>query len=49
MLSISSLSKRFGGLSIFENFSLELPAGGFTVLIEKKVNVADHILKMLTP
>jgi len=33
MLTVSSLSKRFGGLSIFENFSLELPAGGFTVLI----------------
>jgi len=33
MLSVSSLSKRFGDLSIFENFNLELPARGFTVLI----------------
>ena len=33
MLSVSNLSKRFGDLPIFENFNLELPAGGFTVLI----------------
>ena len=33
MLRVSSLSKRFGDLSIFENFNLELPARGFTVLI----------------
>ncbi|MFC1881154.1 ABC transporter ATP-binding protein [Thermodesulfobacteriota bacterium] len=33
MLSVSNLSKRFGDLSIFENFNLELPAKGFTVLI----------------
>ena len=33
MLSVANLSKRFGDLSIFENFNLELPAGGFTVLI----------------
>ena len=33
MLAVSNLSKRFGDLSIFENFNLELPAGGFTVLI----------------
>ena len=33
MLNVSNLSKRFGDLSIFENFHLELPARGFTVLI----------------
>jgi len=33
MLTVSNLSKRFGDLSIFENFNLELPAKGFTVLI----------------
>ena len=33
MLSVTNLSKRFGDLSIFENFNLELPARGFTVLI----------------
>ena len=33
MLSVSNLSKRFGDLPIFENFNLELPARGFTVLI----------------
>ncbi len=33
MLNVSNLSKRFGDLPIFENFNLELPARGFTVLI----------------
>jgi len=33
MLNVSNLSKRFGDLSIFENFNLELPDKGFTVLI----------------
>ena len=33
MLTVSNLSKRFGDLSIFENFNFELPAKGFTVLI----------------
>jgi ABC-type nitrate/sulfonate/bicarbonate transport system ATPase subunit len=33
MLSVSNLSKHFGDLSIFEDFNLELPAKGFTVLI----------------
>ena len=33
MLSVSNLSKRFGDLPIFENFNLELPPRGFTVLI----------------
>ena len=33
MLNISRLSKRFGELSIFENFELTLPQNGFTVLI----------------
>ena len=33
MLIVSNLSKRFGDLPIFENFNLELPARGFTVLI----------------
>jgi len=33
MLNVSNLSKRFGGLPIFENFNLELPSRGFTVLI----------------
>jgi NitT/TauT family transport system ATP-binding protein len=33
MLSVSNLSKHFGDLSIFENFNLELPPKGFTVLI----------------
>lgn len=33
MLTVSNLSKRFGDLSIFENFNLELPTKGFTVLI----------------
>jgi len=33
MLNVSNLSKRFGDLSIFENFHLELPGRGFTVLI----------------
>ena len=33
MLKVASLSKRFGDLSIFENFNLMLPQNGFTVLI----------------
>ncbi len=33
MLNVASLSKRFGNLSIFENFDLMLPHKGFTVLI----------------
>jgi NitT/TauT family transport system ATP-binding protein len=33
MLTVSNLSKRFGRLCIFENFDLELPENGFTVLI----------------
>lgn len=33
MLNVASLSKRFGDLSIFENFDLMLPQNGFTVLI----------------
>jgi NitT/TauT family transport system ATP-binding protein len=33
MLNVSHLSKRFGDLSIFENFDLMLPQNGFTVLI----------------
>ncbi len=33
MLNVSNLSKRFGDLPIFENFNLELPDKGFTVLI----------------
>ena len=33
MLNVASLSKRFGDLSIFENFDLKLPKNGFTVLI----------------
>jgi len=33
MLNVSCLSKRFGDLSIFENFHLMLPDRGFTVLI----------------
>jgi NitT/TauT family transport system ATP-binding protein len=33
MLHVSNLSKRFGDLPIFENFNLELPSRGFTVLI----------------
>jgi NitT/TauT family transport system ATP-binding protein len=33
MLNVSRLSKRFGDLSIFENFNLMLPQNGFTVLI----------------
>ena len=33
MLTVSNLSKNFGDLSIFTDFNLELPTGGFTVLI----------------
>jgi putative hydroxymethylpyrimidine transport system ATP-binding protein len=33
MLNVANLSKRFGDLSIFENFDLMLPQNGFTVLI----------------
>jgi NitT/TauT family transport system ATP-binding protein len=33
MLNVSNLSKRFGELSIFENFDLLLPRNGFIVLI----------------
>ena len=33
MLKVAGLSKRFGDLSIFENFDLTLPPNGFTVLI----------------
>ncbi|MEJ2167001.1 MAG: ABC transporter ATP-binding protein [Desulfobacterales bacterium] len=33
MLNVSRLSKRFGDLSVFENFNLMLPQNGFTVLI----------------
>jgi NitT/TauT family transport system ATP-binding protein len=33
MLKVSSLSKRFGNLSIFENFDFILPQNGFTILI----------------
>lgn len=33
MLTVSSISKCFGELFIFENFDLELPKNGFTVLI----------------
>jgi len=33
MLNVSRLSKRFGDLSVFENFDLVLPQNGFTVLI----------------
>lgn len=33
MLNVANLSKRFGDLSIFENFNLMLPKNGFTVLI----------------
>ena len=33
MLHVSQLSKRFGGLAVFENFDLSLPQNGFTVLI----------------
>lgn len=33
MLNVSCLSKRFGDLSVFENFNLMLPQNGFTVLI----------------
>ena len=33
MLNVANLSKRFGDLSIFENFDLRLPQNGFTVLI----------------
>ena len=33
MLNVLNLSKRFGDLSIFENFYLDLPSTGFTILI----------------
>jgi NitT/TauT family transport system ATP-binding protein len=33
MLNVSNLSKRFGDLTIFENFEFSLPENGFTVLI----------------
>ena len=33
MLNVARLSKRFGDLSVFENFDLVLPQNGFTVLI----------------
>jgi NitT/TauT family transport system ATP-binding protein len=33
MLNVANLSKRFGDLSIFENFDFMLPQNGFTVLI----------------
>jgi len=33
MLNVSHLSKRFGDLSVFENFDLALPQNGFTILI----------------
>ena len=33
MLKVAGLSKRFGNLSIFENFDLILPQNGFTVMI----------------
>jgi len=33
MLNVSHLSKRFGNLSVFENFDLALPQNGFTILI----------------
>jgi NitT/TauT family transport system ATP-binding protein len=33
MLNVSSLSKRFGDLTIFENFDFILPENGFTILI----------------
>jgi len=33
MLIVTNLSKRYGDLPIFENFNLELPPKGFTVLI----------------
>jgi len=33
MLNVAGLSKRFGDLSIFEDFDLKLPKNGFTVLI----------------
>ena len=39
MLNVSRLNKRFGDLAIFENFDLKLSPNGFTVLIDKKVDV----------
>ena len=33
MLKVSDLCKRFGGLSVFENFNLIVPRKGFTILI----------------
>ncbi len=33
MLKVSDLCKRFGNLSVFENFSLIVPRKGFTILI----------------
>ena len=33
MLKVSDLCKRFGGLSVFENFNLFVPRKGFTILI----------------
>jgi ABC-type nitrate/sulfonate/bicarbonate transport system ATPase subunit len=33
MLNVLRLSKRFGDLSVFENFNLMLPPNGFTILI----------------
>ncbi|UCF94600.1 MAG: ABC transporter ATP-binding protein [Desulfobacterales bacterium] len=33
MLQVSGLTKRFGDLSVLDDFNLALPSGGFTVLI----------------
>ena len=33
MLKVSDLCKRFGALSVFENFNLIIPRHGFTILI----------------
>ncbi|MGD2269220.1 MAG: ABC transporter ATP-binding protein [Desulfobacterales bacterium] len=33
MLKVSGVSKRFGGLSVLENFNLSVPRKGFTILV----------------
>ena len=48
MLNVASLSKRFGDLSIFENFDLMLPGNGFTVLIGPSGCGKSTLLNVLT-
>lgn len=48
MLSLSGLEKRFGDLLVFSGFDLELPVGGFTVMVGPSGCGKTTLLDVLT-